>query len=237
MKSVLRTIIIFMISCFALTSCGNSKGNTTMTNSAQESNSNLFIAIDKQDSKIVKEILSSTPNLEIKDNKGRTALMIATYNEDTAIAEMLITAGANVNAQDKMLNSPFLYAGASGFVPILKLCLANGADFNIFNRYGGSALIPAAERRHVEVVQILTQTPNFPIDHINNLGWTAIMEAIILGSKSDKQTEIVKILVDAGCDYTIPDNDGITPLQHAKSKSLDQVVAILLNADTDKAAK
>ena len=226
-----------MIGCFTLTSCGNSKGNTTMTKSAQESNSNLLTAVEKQDLKLVSEILKSKPNLEIKDDKGRTALMIATYNEDTTIAEILISAGANVNAQDEMLNSPFLYAGASGFVPILKLCLANGADFNVFNRYGGSALIPAAERRHVKVVQILTQTPNFPIDHVNNLGWTAVMEAVILGSKSDTQTQIVRILVDAGCDYSIPDNDGTTVLQHAKSRSMDEVVKILLDADSQKAKK
>ena len=237
MKSVSRTIIIFMLCCLSITSCGNSKGNTTMTHSAQESNSDLLTAVEKQDSKLVSEILRSKPDLEIKDDKGRTALIMATYNEDTEIAKMLISAGANVNAQDEMLNSPFLYAGASGFVPILKLCLDNGADFNVFNRYGGTALIPAAERRHVEVVQILTQTPNFPIDHVNNLGWTAIMEAVILGSKSDTQTQIVKILVDAGCDYSIPDNDGITPMQHAKSRSMDEVVKILLDADSQKAKK
>ncbi len=237
MKTISRTIVLLMIGCFALQSCGNSKGNTTMTHSAQESYSNLLTAVEKQDSKLVAEILSSKPNLEIKDDKGRTALMIATYNEDTAISEMLILAGADVNAQDEMLNSPFLYAGASGFVPILKLCLANGADFNVFNRYGGSALIPAAERRHVEVVKILTQTPNFPIDHVNNLGWTAVMEAIILGSKSDTQTEIVKILVDAGCDYSIPDNDGVTTLQHAKSRGMEEVVSILLKAESAKADK
>lgn len=226
-----------MLCCLSITSCGNSKGNTTMTHSAQESNSDLLTAVEKQDSKLLSEILRSKPDLEIKDDKGRTALIMATYNEDTEIAKMLISAGANVNAQDEMLNSPFLYAGASGFVPILKLCLDNSADFNVFNRYGRTALIPAAERRHVEVVQILTQTPNFPIDHVNNLGWTAIMEAVILGSKSDTQTQIVKILVDAGCDYSIPDNDGITPMQHAKSRSMDEVVKILLDADSQKAKK
>ena len=201
-----------------------------MINSAQESTLELLSAVEKQDLKLVSEILKSRPNLEIKDNKGRTALMLATYNEDTEIAKLLISAGANVNAQDEMLNSPFLYAGASGFVPILKLCLDNGADFNVFNRYGGTALIPAAERRHQEIVEILLEIPNFPKDHINNLGWTALMEAIVLGNQDDKQTIMVKTLVEAGCDITIPDFDGITPLQHANNKSLHDIVALLENA-------
>ena len=229
MKAIFKAIII-VISSISVQACGNLNATNPMINSVQESNSNLLSAVEKQDAKLVSEILRSKPNLEIKDHQGRTALMIATYNEDTGIAEMLILAGANVNAQDKMLNSPFLYAGASGFVPILKLCLANGADFKVFNRYGGTALIPAAERRHVEVVQILTQTPHFPIDQVNNLGWTAIMEAVVLGSKSDVQTKIVKILVDAGCDFSIPDNDGITVLQHAKTRSMNDIVEILLQA-------
>ena len=200
-----------------------------MINSAQESTLELLSAVEKQDLKLVSEILKSRPNLEIKDNKGRTALMLATYNEDTEIAKLLISAGANVNAQDEMLNSPFLYAGASGFVPILKLCLDNGADFNVFNRYGGTALIPAAERRHQEIVEILLEIPNFPKNHINNLGWTALMEAIVLGNQDEKQTLMVKTLVEGGCDITIPDFDGITPLQHAKNKSLHDIVALLEN--------
>ena len=220
---------MLLLSCTAFYACGNSKGNSTMINSNYIS-TDLLSAVSKQDSKLVAEILQSKPNLETKDNKGRTALMLATYNEDNKIAEMLISAGADVNAQDEILNSPFLYAGASGYLEILKMCLENGADFTVFNRYRGSALIPAAERRHQEIVEILLKVPNFPINHVNNLGWTALMEAIVLGDQDQKQVKMVKTLVEGGCDITIPDFDGITPLQHAKNKSLHDIVALLENA-------
>ncbi|WP_318641118.1 ankyrin repeat domain-containing protein [Flavobacterium ardleyense] len=118
MKLISKYLLFLIISSLGVIGCGNSKGNTTMTHSAQESTLELLSAVQKQDLKLVSEILKSRPNLEMKDNKGRTALMLATYNEDTEIAKLLISAGANVNAQDEMLNSPFLYAGASGFVPI-----------------------------------------------------------------------------------------------------------------------
>ena len=48
---------------------------------------------------------------------------------------------------------PYLYAGARGLQEILALTLAHGADLNSINRYGGTALIPAAERGHVATVK------------------------------------------------------------------------------------
>jgi hypothetical protein len=232
MNRLCKIIISAVIACLLLQSCGNPSKNikAKAMNTNSDTKMSLLEAVAKGDVALVTKILNTKPDLEIKDEKGRTSLMIATYNEDNEIAKVLIEAGANVNAQDDMLNSPLLYAGASGFVPILKMCLANGADFNIFNRYGGSALIPAAEKGHLEIVKILTEIPDYPIDHINKLGWTALLEALILAEKGETQVSIVKILVAAGADVNIADKDGITPLRHAKNNSLDKIVKILSDA-------
>ena len=229
-----KAIILLLLGCLPLQGCGNPNENVKPMNSSNNSTPTLLQAVDKRDADLVAKILRTKPALEIKDGKGRTSLMIATYHEDNRIAEMLIAAGANVNAQDEMLNSPFLYAGASGYLPILKMCLANGADFKIYNRYGGSALIPAAEKGHLEVVNVLTKTPGYPIDHINNLGWTALLEAIILATEGETQVAIVKTLVEAGSDVTIADKDGVTPLRHAKNRSMDEIVKILSKAGARK---
>ena len=86
-----------------------------------------------------------TADMEAKDERGRTALLIATQANNIEIARELIEAGADVNAKDGMKDTPFLYAGAEGRDEILKLILAtarrNSSDTN---RYGGTALIPAA---------------------------------------------------------------------------------------------
>ena len=190
----------------------------------------LLEAVSQQDKDRVAKILETKPNLEQIDAKGRTALMLAAYNDDNEIAELLINAGADVNAQDEMLNSPFLYAGANGNIKLVKMCLENGADFKVFNRYYGSALIPAAERRHLDVVNLLVNTPGYPIDHVNNLGWTALLEAIILGADRKVQVEIVRSLVNGGSDVNIADKDGVTPLEHAKKRSMRRIVDILTKA-------
>ena len=230
MNFLYKTITFIVISCLPLQGCGNSNGNQKMKKSSVDSMNHLLVAVSNRDAILVTKILSTRPDLELKDNQGRTALMIATYNDDNNIAEMLISAGSNVNAQDDMLNSPFLYAGANGNSVILKLSLANGADFNITNRYGGTALIPAAERLHLEIVKTLTDIPDYPIDHINKLGWTALLEAIILSQPGETQIAIVQILVNAGSNVQIADKDGITPLQHAKNRSMKEIVKILEDA-------
>lgn len=231
MSSFYKVITILIIASFPLQSCGNSNSKKNMDITTQDSTSNLLNAVSEKDATLVAKILSTQPNLEVRDNKGRTPLMIATYNADSKIAGLLISAGADVNAQDDMLNSPHLYAGASGDLSILKMSLANGAKFDIYNRYGGTALIPAAEKRHLEVVKLLSEIPEYPIDHINKLGWTALLEAIILGPTGEPQVAIVKVLVDAGADVNIADKDGMTPLQHAKSRGMDKITKILVAAN------
>lgn len=230
MKTILSSMVLLLLTFLTMDSCNTTNKNNTMEQASNQNNGNLLQAVSENNTQTVAKILETKPNLEIKDKEGRTPLMIAAYKGENEIAKMLISAGANVNTQDNMQNSPFLYAGAEGNVELLNLGLENGADFKIFNRYGGTALIPAAEKGHLEIVKILTKVPDFPIDHVNKLGWTALLEAVILSTKSETQTAIVKTLVEAGADLNIPDNDGVTTLQHSKNKSLKEIVDILENA-------
>lgn len=175
----------------------------------------------------VKKALNAGANVNTRDANNRSLLLLATISRHTEMATLLTEKGADVNLQDNIHDSPFLYAGASGQTELVKLFLANGARFDVFNRYNGSALIPACERGHVETVRLLANTKNYPVNHINRLGWTGLMEAVVLGDGSKKYQEVVQILKDAGADLTIPDKDGITPLQHAQSRGFTAIVKIL----------
>ena len=110
---------------------------------------------------------------------------------------------------------------------MVELFLKHDADFSVYNRYGGTALIPAAEKGHIETVKLLCKTPNFPINHVNRLGWTALMEAVILSDGGKLHQDILKILIEHGADASIPDHDGVTPLDHAKAKRYTKMVEIL----------
>jgi ankyrin repeat protein len=117
-------------------------------------------------------------------------------------------------------------AGAEGTLEILKLILQAKPDFSLYNRFGGTPLIPACERGHVEVVKTLLQT-DVEVDHVNNLGWTALLEAIILSDGGPRHEEIVQLLVDGGADVNIADFLGVTPLQHARLKGFRNIGKIL----------
>jgi len=184
-------------------------------------------AVRMNDVKATEKLLMNGANINAVDKSKRSLLLIATSNTNTEMARLLVKYGADVNQQANNLDSPFLYAGASGQTELVQLFLSNGARFDVFNRYHGSALIPACERGHIETVQLLANTKNYPLDHVNRLGWTASLEAIILGDGSEKYQKIVQILKNAGAKMDIPDHDGVTPLQHAEQRGYKEIASII----------
>jgi uncharacterized protein len=173
------------------------------------------------------KLVSGGAPLEARDADNRTALLLATRGNLVGIASALIKAGANVNAKDSIHDTPFLYAGAEGRNDILELILATGkANLRDTNRYGGTALIPAAHHGHPETVRLLLGTA-IDVDHVNNLGWTALLEAVILGDGGPVYQEIVKLLLAGGADAMIADKDGVTPLAHAKSRGFKEIARMI----------
>ena len=215
---IITVLILFLINCG---SSPNIEKTKTMTQS------NLLNLVHQNDLIGIDTALKNGANVNTTDSQKNSLLLIATQKQYKEMATLLVKHGADVNQQAINLDSPFLYAGATGQTELLKIFLANGARFDIFNRYNGSALIPACERGHVETVNLLANTKNYPIDHVNKLGWTALMEAVILGDGSKKYQQIIKILKDAGARMDIPDFEGTTPLQHAKSRGYIEIVRII----------
>ncbi|MGJ7030491.1 ankyrin repeat domain-containing protein [Niabella hirudinis] len=225
--------LLLVCAVFFLNSC-QAKTNSPDMNAPPV---NIIEAVEKNQLAVVSAALKSGANVNTADKSKRSLLLIATQANNLEMAKLLVANGADVNQQDQIKDSPFLYAGASGFAELVSLFLEHGARFDVFNRYNGSALIPACERGHLVVVKILSNTKGYPIDHINRLGWTALMEAVVLGNGSKKYVEVVQTLVNAGCNVTIPDNDGVTALQHARSRGYAEIAVVLENAATQRNTK
>jgi hypothetical protein len=192
----------------------------------------LIDAAARGDVSALRRALDAGAALEARDASGRTALLAATQGGHTAAALLLIERGADVNAQDSIRDSAFLLAGARGHVEIL-LAAHPKADPTVLNRYGGTALIPACHYGHVEAVRFLVQykgANKVPIDHVNRLGWTALLEAVILGDGGPRHAEIVRLLIEQGASVNKADREGVTPLAHAVQRRQDAVVKLLRTA-------
>lgn len=178
----------------------------------------------------VRQLLQAGANIDATDEQGRTAVMAATYRNHVDTVDALIQAGADINIRDHQLNNVFLYAGAEGMLDILRLAIDADADVTLTNRFGGTALIPASDRGHVEIVQELLTRTDVDVNHINNLNWTALLEAVILGDGSENYQRIVKLLLDHGADPELPDGNGVTPLQHARERGYQEIERIFMEA-------
>jgi len=220
----MKTLLLFaLMGVFA--SC-NAK-NEPLTSDTTMQQEEILKLVSRNDLSGVKKALNAGANVNTRDGSGKSLLLLATIDKHVEMATLLTEKGADVNLQDNIQDSPFLYAGATGQTELVKLFLTHGARFDVFNRYNGTALIPACERGHVETVKVLVSTKGFPINHVNRLGWTALMEAIVLGNGSKKYQEIVQLLKDGGADLGMPDHDGVTPLQHAQRRGFTEIVKIL----------
>ena len=191
----------------------------------------LLAAAAAGDIDTIREALADGASPDAHDGEGTPATMLATRGHHAEALRVLLDAGADVDAQDATLDNPLLYAGREGFLDIARIASEAEADPTITNRYGGVAHIPASERGHVEVVRYLLDETDIDVDHVNRLGWTALLEAILLSDGGPRHQEIVRLLLDAGADPDLADADGVRPLTHARNRGQTAIVRLLEDAD------
>ena len=174
----------------------------------------------------LQRLIAAGVSLESANAAGETPLLLAVkYNHLTA-AVLLIDAGSNINAQAANKDSPWLLAGALGRTEMLRHMIPKGPDFSVRNRFGGNALIPACERAHVDAVEVLLTT-KIDVNHVNDLGWTCLLEIVILGDGGPRHVKVARLVLAAGADPKIADQDGVSPLTHARRKGQTEIARLI----------
>lgn len=165
--------------------------------------------------------------LDARDAHGRTPLHVAAHLGQHDVMRALAKAGADVNALDSQRYDIVTIAAVADDVPTLLVALEIGCSpANITSPWDGTALIAAAHEGHEGIIHELIKA-GAPLDHINSLGWTAMIEVVVLGDGGRRHQLSARELVKAGADVSIADREGKTPLQLAQDRGYTEMVDII----------
>jgi ankyrin repeat protein len=187
----------------------------------------LHAAAAKGDVAAIDRLAKDGAKIDAQDSHSRTPLHVAAFFRQYDAARALLRHGANVNALEDQKYDVITIAAVNDDVAMVKIALAAGGNAGaITSPYHGTALIAAAHLGHAEVVRTLIAA-KAPLDHVNNLGWTALIESIVLGDGGRNHTETLAALVKAGADLNLADRGGATPLTLARGRGYAEMATIL----------
>jgi hypothetical protein len=166
-------------------------------------------------------------DLNARDSYGRTPLHVAVFARQREAVRALVKAGANINLLENDRYDGITIAAVADDEETLRLLISLGASAKLTtSRYDGTALIAAAHLGHDGVVRQLIAA-GAPLDHVNNLHWTAVIEAIVLGDGGKRHQSTLDALVKAGANLQLADRSGNTPLALARQRGYLPMVRML----------
>ena len=187
----------------------------------------LHAAAHRGDLSAIARLAASSGTLQRRDGHGRTPLHVATFARQREAVKALLAAGADPGVLENDRYDAVTIAAVADDEETLRVLLANGASARLVtSRYDGTALIAAAHLGHDGVVRQLIAA-GAPLDHVNNLQWTAVIEAIVLGDGGLRHQATLRVLLEAGASTELADREGRTPLQLARGRAYTAMVKML----------
>ncbi len=224
---------IAIVSLFALLSLGDAtivRAQTPPTDRELRIYAGLHDAAARGDVTEIEKLIAGGEKPDLQDSNSRTPLHVAVFRHHHDVARALLRLGADPNALDAQRYDIVTIAAVDNDLEMLKIALDGGGNPRaITSPYDGTALIAAAHLGHVEAVKMLIAA-KAPLNHVNNLGWTALLEAVVLGNGGADHTATVEALVAAGADVNIPDRQRTTALAHARRRGYSQIARTLERA-------
>ena len=178
----------------------------------------------------LKSCLRQVVDINACNRQGQTAITLASLNKKYDCVAALIDAGADINKQDQTCLNPFLISCLNNDLTLLRLILPARPDLNCLTRFGGVGLTPACEKGHLDIVKELLVRTQINVNHTNFVGWTPLLEAIVLNDGGEAQQTIVALLLEHGASPHMTDKYGKTPLELAREKGYEEIAQLLIAA-------
>lgn len=202
---------------------------TTQQNTDADLAGQYLAAAAAGDIETVEAALASDVDINCLNRQRQTGILLAAMGKHYDVVELLIARGADIDRQDETQLNPFLFGCIKNDIRLVKIMLAAGTDLDRFTRFGGVGIHPPAEKGYVELVRELVKT-DINVNHTNWVGWTPLLEAIVLRDGGPAQQEIVKLLLDRGASPHMTDKYGKTPLELAKDLGFTEIADLLVAA-------
>jgi serine/threonine-protein phosphatase 6 regulatory ankyrin repeat subunit B len=197
---------------------------------------------------VVETLLAAGADINAKSGDGFTALMVAARNDHPEIVRALLAVKADVDATRDFRHRTALmeamqYPGHD--LEMVKMLVAAGADLNVIDATGSTALMEAASKGRLAIVQVLLAANAnvniapaawhtkknagaiVPVLQYSS-GPTALTAAVISG-----RADVVQALLAAHADPNPRSSEEYAPLTIAASKGRADLVRMLLHAKAD----
>ncbi len=226
LRSILRRVLLAAAAVLALPAAAQ----TAPSPAEAARYTGLHAAAWQGDTARIGQLLAGGADPNPRDGHGRTPLHVATFAKRRDAIRALAKGGADLGRLENDRYDAVTIAAVADDEATLALLLELGASAKLTtSRYDGTALIAAAHLGHDGVVRQLIAA-GAPLDHVNNLHWTALIESIVLGNGGPRHVATLKALVDAGANTQLADRGGRTPLQLARERGYGEMVQILQRA-------
>lgn len=216
----------------------------------------LMLAVTMQQDDAVRAMLAGKPNLEARNERGKTLAMLAVESGKPDIVEALLKAGADFDAADGEDTTPAVLAamgmgGDDTKHDIIRLMGAHKVNLDRSNA-AFTALYYAVEQGDEALVDTLLAAGAKPaaptaggrlpvVEAVSNVPILKRLLAagadpdtvdrngdpVIFTALRDRQPEALGVLIAAGADVNKADSGKRTPLEYARSMYFDEEIALL----------